>query len=56
MLENVFTSWKSTLSGLSGGIAGLLVLTNIIPIGTGVAALGVCQLLIGAFVNEKKGS
>ena len=52
-MENFFTSWKSSLSGIAGGIAGILVLTNIVPVTTGVAAMGVVQLLIGAFVKEK---
>jgi hypothetical protein len=52
-MENFFTSWKSSLTGIAGGIAGVLVLTSVIPVGTGVAALAIVQVLIGALVKEK---
>jgi hypothetical protein len=53
---NFFTSWKTSLSGLAGGLAGVLVLTNVIPIGTGVAALAVAQTLIGIFAKDGEAS
>ena len=53
---NFFSSWKTSLSGLAGGLAGVLVLTNIIPIGTGVAALAVANTLIGIFAKDDGGS
>lgn len=47
-----FTSWKTSLTGILSGVAGVLVLTNVIPIGTGVIALTVGQTLIGLFAKD----
>lgn len=48
----MFASWKTSLTGIASGLIGVLVLTNIIPVATGVVAHTVATTLIGVLAKD----
>lgn len=50
----MFTSWRSSLSGLTSGLVGVLFLTDLITGGVAITALSITQAIIGIVVPDEK--
>lgn len=50
----MFTSWRSTLTGLSSGIVGILFLTDVISGGAATIALSITSTVLGLVVPDEK--